>query len=326
MSFDYPNAIVKGKKGKLIPQEQIKTLAKSRTIEDVKDILGDTAYGRKIEHKTKYKEMDRALREIEMKEEFNLLKLSPPPLKDLFKSQVNKWNLSNFKKALSKSLFDRKYKYFEIPNLKKDILETIAQTVSLQDLEDIIKQSKYPDLGEIIDKSENKHEILSESSKLLEKKYHKNLMEKAQEQGGTIEEYFGTKMDIKNIETILRAVKQDIPREIVEENLVPYFEVDSNKIDRMLRNETIEETLKVIKDTKYGKAIEEKKDLSIIKTEMRKMFKNYSKKIYLNEVLGAGVLLGYLTLKKFEIKNLRKILRFKTANRSEEELIEILVT
>lgn len=326
MSFEYPNAVVKGKKGKLMSNQQIEQLARAESISGVRDILGETKYEEKIEHKNKYKGFERALREIEMKEEFRLLELSPTSLEPVLESYVKRWDFQNFKKALSEFFFDREYKYIETPDTDKEILNSISQSVSLQDLEDIIDQSDYPNIGEIINESDDKCEIFKNASTLINIEYYTNLMERAQERGASIEEYFGMKMDIKNIETILRAIKRDTPRDNVNQNLLPPYKVSSDIIDRVLRSESLKESYSILEETKYGDVISEEDNLTKIKNKLRKMFKDFSKKLYLNEALGPGVILGYLTLMRSEIQNLKKIFRYKTADRSNEELNEILVT
>jgi len=142
----------------------------------------------------------------------------------------------------------------------------------------------------------------------------------------------GIEIDVVNIKTILRMIRDQVEPEEAKKFLLPGGkELNAKMVDRLIAQKKIEDALAMLADTRYRflatlpeNSLKERK-ISVIEKQMERYLVQQAAKSFLGDPLSVASLIGYFWAKYNEITNIRVISRCKTADFPVENLREELV-
>ena len=147
-----------------------------------------------------------------------------------------------------------------------------------------------------------------------------------------IRQVLATEVDVVNIKTVLRMVRDQVEPEEAKKFLIGGgFELDEKKLGRLLALHTIAEVVAALAATRYRflsgipESVLEAKKISVIEKELERYLVQQGAKSFLGDPLSVASLIGYFWAKYNEITNIRIIARCKTADFPVEHLKEELV-
>jgi len=141
-----------------------------------------------------------------------------------------------------------------------------------------------------------------------------------------------TEIDVVNIKTVLRMVRDHVDPEEAKKFLIGGgLEFDEKKLRRLLTFATIAEVVAALANTRYRflattpEAAIEAKKISVMEKELERYMIQQATRSFLGDPLSVASLIGYFWAKYNEITNIRIISRCKTADFPVEHLKEELV-
>jgi len=165
--------------------------------------------------------------------------------------------------------------------------------------------------------------------------YYEEALQAASGRGSNnaiIRQVLATEIDVVNIKTVLRMVRDHVEPEEAKRFLIGGgYEFDEKNLRRLLALHTIAEVVAALAATRYrflsaipDAAIEAKK-ISVIEKELERYLVQQGTKSFSGDPLSVASLIGYFWAKYNEITNIRIISRCKTADFPVEHLREELV-
>jgi V/A-type H+-transporting ATPase subunit C len=147
-----------------------------------------------------------------------------------------------------------------------------------------------------------------------------------------IRELLSTEIDVVNLRTVLRMVRDHVgPEEAGRYLLAGGKEFDEKKLLGFLAFTTIEDVIKALRTTRYGflagipESVVRTQKISAIEKELERFLIRKGVGAFLLEPLSVASVIGYFWAKYNEITNIRIISRCKTADFPVEHLKEELV-
>ncbi|RZN60548.1 MAG: hypothetical protein EF811_06455 [Methanonatronarchaeia archaeon] len=341
-SLDFSLGRVRAKKAKLISPQKLTEIAQTDTVSEAIEMLKDTEYSKNISKDEDYFDVDRELMNHLVDEEQNIAKYSPEILKKVFKEYLNRWDVQNLKVALRAIREDGDYEEYLIPTdtTLYSLIDDIAQSESYQEAAEILKDTEYEYLSQILREIDDEKGLL-EPEVQLDLRLYENIMNSVtrsdtrikkyfEKHNANIEKYFGLLVDKVNVETVLRSIRDEMDPAEIEPFLITPYKIDMDILMKMAEYEELGEAVKELEDTYFDVLVElsdcdcpevvEKAGVKLTKLQKEKAME-----IYRAEPLGPGTILGYIALKRIEIQNLRKIFTYKNSGWGYEEISEVLV-
>ena len=169
----------------------------------------------------------------------------------------------------------------------------------------------------------------------LDRFYYEDALDAASGPGSNnamIRRVLATEIDVVNIKTVLRMVRDRVEPEEAQRFLIGGgLEFDEKRLRRLLALATIAEVVAALANTRYrflaatpDAAIEAKK-ISVMEKELERYMIQQAARSFLGDPLSVASLIGYFWAKYNEITNIRIIARCKTADFPVEHLKEELV-
>ena len=147
-----------------------------------------------------------------------------------------------------------------------------------------------------------------------------------------IRQVLATEIDVVNIKTVLRMVRDRVEPEEAKKFLIGGgLEFDEKKLRRLLTFATIAEVVSALATTRYRflatipEAAIEAKKISVMEKELERYMIQQATTMFRGDPLSVASLIGYFWAKYNEITNIRIISRCKTADFAVEHLREELV-
>ncbi|UCD02852.1 MAG: V-type ATPase subunit [Candidatus Aenigmatarchaeota archaeon] len=308
-NLEYANARIKGLKGRLLQQNDIKIALELKAVQDFAVWMESTPYKSVLAGKG-ISDIETALFREWINTNEKIMKLMPEDIQGFFAARTSSQEIEALKFIVSAKKSGRDagvYAVFLSRGMKSRG-KKLAEAETVESLADILGRTDY---GFLLKKAlEEKKDISHE----LERYYFENLWALTEKLSGdyreTAEKLIGTEIDAANIMSILRS--KALGRQ--EHDIIPvYHRFGRGGVHESLKADGVSGVLSVISQGTYGKVLEEvaqkfDKDKSLFHFEQalsRHVLRVYRKGIM--DVLGIGVPLAYLRLKETEITNLRSI-------------------
>jgi len=343
VEFNYANARIRGMKSRLLKSSDLKELAAKLDVDSVTKMLEQTPYRRELEDASvQYSGItciEEALRR-NLAKTFRLLfdMMKNEEAETCISIFLNKWDVQNIKTILRAK---------NIGVTSDEIFGSLAPAGALDDAL-LIELIKQPDVRTVIDllaswgveyaKPLTEHfEEYSKSSDLvvleyaLDKFYYKNALNVAKGDSydkGIIKGLIKTEIDVTNIKSVLRIIRDKIELEDAEYYLIAGGrELDTDRLLAMIKTWTIEGVIKQLARTSYGPPTNvpdeyvKKEKISVFERGLDKFLLQKALAMSSGDPLSIAVVIGYLYAKFNEITNIRIIARAKTEDISGEELM-----
>lgn len=322
--YTYPNARVRARNGRLFSDKEFSEIIESQNIEEVKNYLrGVPDYAKYIDTYPLEKALDAQLAET-----YDLIaRISPDNSKDSFKFLLKKWDIKNLKSIIiakeadlsQEETLDLVVPFGELSNKLDALIETDSVTEVLNALEG----TEYPKI------LEDAVPVYKETGLLLplEASMDKYLLENLLRTSATPEDdntallhnYVGTLVDVANIKIILRAKADSLKYEDIEPYMVSDgYEIREWKLKELMEAEDVSGVISGLEGTDYAPMLSdamtefsETNSMASFENSLDSYVVKTAKTISMKSQFGIGPMIGFLSRKENEVKNLKIIARGK---------------
>ena len=334
-----PSARVRARKGRLFDEKQISELVETNNVEEVENYLkGDPEYADVLDEYP----LDKAL-DVERANTYDFIaRLAPKEVKDPFVVMSKKTDIDNIKSLLTAKevgLSADETKELLIPcgSLYSE-LESLADAEKVTDVVTSLDGTEYATaLEDALPQYEETNMILPLES-ALDKYYLGKLLRSsevpADENKQILYSYVGTQVDVANLKLIIRA-KQD---GLEYDEIAPYiledgYQLREWKLKDLMESPDVTNVVSGLEGTKYANALSdaipvynETGSVAVFEKALDTYAADYAKSLSVKKPLGIGPIIGYLSQKENEIKNLKIIARAKReADFPNSKIMEMLI-
>ena len=334
-----PSARVRARKGRLFDEKQISEIVETNNVEEVENYLkGVPDYADVLDEYP----LDKAL-DVERANTYDFIaRLAPKEVKDPFVIMSKKADIDNIKSLLTAKevgLNGDETRELLIPcGSLYEHLESLVDSDNVSDIVTSLDGTEYAAaLEDALPQYESTNMILPLES-ALDKYYLGKLLHSsdvpADENRQIMYAYVGTQVDVANLKLIIRA-KQDgldydaIAPYILEEG----YQLREWKLKDLMESPDVTNVVSGLEGTKYAEALtdampvyNETGSVAVFEKALDVYASNYAKSLSSKKPLGVGPIIGYLSQKENEIKNLKIIARAKReADFPNSKIMEMLI-
>ena len=334
-----PSSRVRARKGRLFDEKQISEIVETNNVEEVENYLkGVPDYADVLDDYP----LDKAL-DIQRADTYDFIaRIAPKEVKDPFVVMSKKTDINNIKSLITAKevgLTADETKELLIPSGSLyDELSSLSETESVTDIITSLDGTEYAAALEdaLPDYEEKKMTLPLESA--LDKYYLGNLLRSsdvpADENRQIVYSYVGTQVDVDNLKLILRAKEDglnydDISRYILTDG----YQLREWKLKDLMDSPDVTNVISGLEGTKYSEALtnvvpqyNETGSVAVFERALDVYANEHAKSLASKKPLGVGPIIGYLSQKEAEIKNLKIIARAKReADFPNSKIMEMLI-
>jgi V/A-type H+-transporting ATPase subunit C len=328
--YAYPNARINAMEAKLITDQRIGELAESRTLQNFMVNLEDTDYKAHLAAVSGEDpiEIEKAFERALASTYFLMSEILPRRVSGFFRLLLEEWdarNIANVVKAKFKGEVAADY-VVEVGTMIPKI-KAMAEAKTKEEILVILEGTPYEEyyqkllLGEI---------DLRMFETLVYRTYYKKLLEYAlsrkDEEKIILEEFVRTKIDIRNIVTVLRAKKAGLPAEAIRDHIIPGGSI---KLDPVLNVDDLSIALAELDSTKYGKVLRDVREkiegnIGIAERTLNEYLLRRMQELTKFYPLSVATPLAYILEKEMEVKKLKALAKLIADGMKPEEIKAII--
>ncbi|HNR26724.1 MAG TPA: V-type ATP synthase subunit C [Methanobacteriaceae archaeon] len=322
--YTYPNARVRARMGRIFSEKQFSEIIESGNLEEVKNYLrGYPDYAKYIDQYPLEKALD-----IQLAENYDLVaRISPENSRDSFKFLLKKWDIRNLKSIIiakeaglsAEETMDLVVPFGELT----DKLDALIDADNINEVINTLEGTEYPQI------MEDAIPIYQETGMLLplESSLDKYLLENLLRTVATPEDdntsylknYVGDLVDSTNLKIILRAKVDGLKYEDIEPYMISDgYQIREWKLKDLMEAEDVSGVVSGLEGTDYSTLLSDAMadyndsgSISAFETALDNHVDDTAQKISLKNQFGIGPMIGFLSRKEREIKNLKIIARGK---------------
>jgi V/A-type H+/Na+-transporting ATPase subunit C len=322
--YTYPNARVRARKGRLFTEKDFSEIVESENLEEVKNYLrGVPDYAKYIDQYPLEKALDSQLAET-----YDLIAtITPDNSKEAFKFLMKKWDIRNIKSIIiakvaglsADQTLDLIVPFGEL----SDKLDSLIEADTVTEIVNGLEGTEYPKILEDAVPIYNETGLLLPLEASLDKYLLENLLRASatpeDDNTNYLHNYIGTLVDVANVKIILRA-KAD---SLMYDNIEPYmisdgYEIREWKLKELMEAEDVSGVISGLEGTDYAPMLSdamtdftETRSMASFESALDEHVNKTAKTISLKNQFGIGPMIGFLSRKEREIKNLKIIARGK---------------
>jgi len=338
--FAYTNARIRSMEARLLSKDKLDELIEAGGINELIGFLDDTEYGPYISEVMNELHdpiaIEKALN-MHLADVYQTLStISPDEAKKTLNLLAKKFDIKNIKTLLrAKYVGLNEEETFKllIPlgTIPVNKLRELSETKSVDEVVSGLEGTEYaPVLSEALAKFEQTNNLLP-----LELALDKYLLEKLWKTVGIegkekdlFKEFIGRMVDIESIKVILRGKADKLPSDVLSEYLVNVgYELAPWKLKELADADSIEAVVSSLEGTAYAQILadameeyEKTKSVYAFEKALDKYLVELGKKLSLRKPFGVGPIIGLITAKELEIRNLKIIIKGKIENLSSNQI------
>jgi V/A-type H+-transporting ATPase subunit C len=347
MDYGYANARIRGMKSRLMDRKALEGLINIPDIDSLIIELENTQYKDDIQDAmTKYRGIDcveYALRKNFTRTFKKILGFVEDQVAEKYiKIFLDRWDIQNIKTILRGK---------NIHATPEEMIECLMPAGEL-DEKTLIELIKQPDIKSVIDVmatwdveysrvltkkfreyQNDKDLIVLENA--LDRHYYESSLKKvcgASYDETVIKSILSTEIDIVNIKTVMRMIRDRIePEDAVKFLIEGGKRLRIEKLNQMLETKSLKGALDLLADTSYRPVADipeeylKKEKISVIEKKLDRLLIKNGISAFSYDPLSIAISIGYFWAKFNEITNIRIISRYKTSDLPEEWLKEELI-
>jgi V/A-type H+-transporting ATPase subunit C len=334
-----PSSRVRARKGRLFDEKQMSEIVEANSIEEVENYLkGVPEYADVLDEYP----LDKAL-DIQRAETYNFIaRIAPKEVKDPFVVMAKKTDINNIKSLITAKevgLDAEETRELLIPSGSLyDELNSLADADSVTDIITSLDGTEYATaLEDALPQYEEKKMTLPLES-ALDKYYLGNLLRSsdvpADENRQIVYSYVGTQVDVDNLKLILRAKEDGLTYDDISEYiLADGYQLREWKLKDLMDSPDVTNVVSGLEGTKYSEALtsvvpqyNETGSVAVFERALDVYVTEHANSLASKKPLGVGPIIGYLSQKEAEIKNLKIIARAKReADFPNSKIMEMLI-
>ena len=333
-----PSSRVRARKGRLFDEKQMSEIVESNNVEEVENYLkGVPEYADVLDDYP----LDKAL-DVQRANTYDFIaRLAPKEVKDPFVVMSKKTDINNIKSLITAKevgLNAEETKELLIPcGSLYDDLSSLVDTDSVTDIITSLDGTEYATaLEDALPQYEEKKMTLPLES-ALDKYYLGKLHSSdvpADENRQIVYSYVGTQVDVDNLKLILRAKEDGLTYDDISEYiLADGYQLREWKLKDLMDSPDVTNVVSGLEGTKYSEALtdvvpqyNETGSVAVFERALDVYVAEHAKSLASKKPLGVGPIIGYLSQKEAEIKNLKIIARAKReADFPNSKIMEMLI-
>lgn len=322
--YTYPNARVRARIGRIFDEKQFQEIIEAGNIEEVKNYLrGFPDYAKYIDQYPLEKALD-----TQLAENYDLVaRITPDNSKAAFRFLLKKWDIRNIKSIIiakeaglnSKETLDLVVPYGDLT----DKLDALVDADDINEILNTLEGTEYAPILEDAIPLYQETGILLPLEASLDKYLLKNLLRTVStpEDDNTsyLKTYVGNMVDGANLKIILRAKVDGLKYEDIEPYMISEgYQIREWKLKDLMESEDVAGVISGLEGTEYAPLLAEAManyndtgSISAFEIALDNNVVETAKKISLKNQFGIGPMIGFLSRKEKEIKNLKIIVRGK---------------
>lgn len=322
--YTYPNARIRARIGRIFNEKQFQEIIESANIEEVKNYLrGYPDYAKYID---KYP-LEKAL-DTQLAENYDLVaRITPENSREAFRFLLKKWDIRNIKSIIiAKEAGLTSEETLDLIVPFGDLTDKLDALIDADDISEVLNSLEGTDYAPIL---ENTIPTYQETGLLLplEASLDNYLLENLLRTVTTPEDdntlylknYVGNMVDGANLKIILRAKVDGLNYEDIEPYMINNgYQIREWKLKDLLESEDVAGVVSGLEGTEYASLLAEAMatfnetgSISAFEIALDNHVVETAKKISLKNQFGIGPMIGFLSRKEKEIKNLKIIVRGK---------------
>ena len=334
-----PSSRVRARKGRLFDEKQISEIVESNNIDEVENYLkGVPEYADVLDNYP----LDKAL-DVQRANTYDFIaRIAPKEVKDPFVVMSKKTDINNIKSLITAKevgLSADETKELLIPSgALYDELSSLVETDSVTDIITSLDSTEYATaLEDALPEYEEKQMTLPLES-ALDKYYLNKLLQSsdvpADENRQIVYSYVGTQVDVDNLKLILRAKEDGLTYDDISNYiLADGYQLREWKLKDLMDSPDVANVISGLEGTKYSEALtdvvpkyNETGSVAVFERALDVYVAEHAKSLSSKKPLGVGPIIGYLSQKEAEIKNLKIIARAKReADFPNSKIMEMLI-
>jgi V/A-type H+-transporting ATPase subunit C len=337
--FAYSNARVMARRGRLLEKKQIIEIIDAKKLEDMYNLVSDVPEYKKYLDKFSF---EKAL-DMDLAETHQILaKISATKFREFYDVILTKWDIQNIKtllaaKEMGVDTEEIKEKIIPFGKLPEDILIRLLDAENIDEIATTLKSTVYyePITEAISLYKERKTFLPLEAS--LDKYYYEKWLESVSEisndDGKVLNVLIKTKIDLLNLKIILRASSDGLEFKDIKEYI---FDSGNQlyewKLNELMDTEKIVDFVDGLEGTDYADILKEAlpeydktRSISALESALDKYSMELGIMLAKKRPSTIGPMIGFLSQKEIETKNLKLIYQAKLEGFSPEEIRKMLI-
>ena len=315
----HPNARVRARKGRLFDEKQISELVEANNVDEITNYLrGSPDYAEYLDNYTLEKALD-----IQLGETYDLVsRMAPKEIQSSFKVMSKKSDIANIKSLLTAKeagLSKEATEELLIPtgSLYED-LQRLSDVDTVTDVVAGLDGTEYaPVLEEVLPEYEKTSMVLPLESAL--DKLLASSETPSDENKQILYSYVGNQVDVANIKLILRAKVDGLDYDAISPYMIDNgYQLREWKLKDLMEAEDVTGVISSLEGTKYSDVLtdvlpeyNETGSVALFEKALDKFLVDSAKSYSMKKPLGIGPIIGFLSQKEVEVKNLKVIARAK---------------
>lgn len=322
--YAYPNARVRARMGKLLDEKQLTEIIESNDLDEMTNYLrGFPEYAKYLDKYPLEKALDTHLADnYEM-----LTRIVPNDIKPIFKVLLQKWDVRNIKSLIAAK--EAGLSREETINLivpfgeLTDLLDKLIDTKNITEIINALEGTDYAHVLDDALPAYQKTGMVLPLEASLDKYFLKNLLTAAanpdSESARALHSYIGTQIDTTNLSIILRAKAEGLKYDDIEPYIISDgYQIREWKLKDLMEAENVGNVVNSLEGTEYAQLLTEALpeytqtgSVAPLEAALDEKTRQTAKALSIKIPFGIGPIVGFLSKKEKEIRNLKVITRAK---------------
>ena len=337
----YMNARIKAKEGKLITKAQLEEMITAHSLSEISSILEGTAYGSEMQGLmiTNAETLEEMLQKHRANSYHELMGMMPKQIKDVF-SYLSQELEVNTLKSLLRDIHAKKPTEqisLQLPSTREfheEKLKRMSESRTIAEMIALLEGSSYEPLMESLPSYEQTKKLHTLES-LLDKIIPKNTWQiiSSRRDLYLIHDYYATKIDMLNLKLLLRAKRDRLSWDEIETFLLPQGSLFHQAKTSYGEEEDIRGLITSLETMPFYPLLmevfpeyEKSQSLQPLENALDEFLLGMGWEISLKHPFGIGPLMGFLSLKEAEMRNVRALAIAKEAGMDHDEMRSLMVS
>ncbi|MFC1860647.1 V-type ATPase subunit [Chloroflexota bacterium] len=337
--YPFFSAYLKGEEARLITSDHIDRLSKVSSTQDVLDTIKETDIGSYLDGVPveTFDDLDKHLWMYlgGCLERIEWFKPVPDDILRISKAYIAKYDILNIKAALQGILSGEPTRRIPIGTIHSSgLLDVLFSAETVEGIIEVLTRCRLENYASALEgyqiDGEEESRLLAEAK--LDEEYYKNLLDMTKDitDGAILAKVFGTTIDMKNLQVMLRAIIGGTGVEAATYIINGGYMLSSDAIKELLplKLSDIPGRVEYLYQDMSGEVVssyDRTKSIGVVGETIEKHKFKLSQEVLSPRVLSPLMIAWYLILKEVEVRNLRLILKATFDNIPVEEIKDYLV-
>lgn len=322
--FAYPNARVRARIGRLINEKQFSEILETENLEEFMNYLrGLPDYAKYVDRFPVEKALESQLAETYE----TVSKIAPASIREPFRVNLKKWDIRNIKSLITAK--DAGLGAEETLNLLVpfgEIYETLEALTDSETVQDVVAGLEGTEYAQVLEDALSEYGetgMILPLEAALDRYYLENMMRAvgspSDDNTKLLHTYFGTQVDISNIKIILRAKADGLSHDDISPYMIQEgYQLREWKLKDLMEAEDVSGVISGLEGTDYGPMLSEALSeysatgsISVFERVLEENLNRMARNFALKKPFGVGPMIGFLSRKEVEVRNLKVIARSK---------------